>query len=84
MVSGRVPEEQVRLRAAPRSISPPHPDPNAIDRLAEMLEGHPERVDLADEIRPALERALAADRPASVHVRIDSKATRLSGGVYLR
>ena len=37
-----------------------------------------------EEIRPALERALAADRVAIVHVRVDPKATRISGGNYLR
>jgi len=58
--------------------------PASYEKMAEMVDGHAERVDLADEIRPALERALAADRPALVHVRIDPKATRLSGGVYLR
>jgi thiamine pyrophosphate-dependent acetolactate synthase large subunit-like protein len=48
------------------------------------VDGHAERVDEPHEIRPAVERALAADRPALVHVRVDPKATRLSGGVYLR
>jgi thiamine pyrophosphate-dependent acetolactate synthase large subunit-like protein len=35
-VSGRVPEEQVVLRRAPE-VAAPHPDPNAIDRVAELL-----------------------------------------------
>jgi thiamine pyrophosphate-dependent acetolactate synthase large subunit-like protein len=58
--------------------------PAHYEKMAEMVDGHAERVDKPDEIRPALERALAADRPALVHVRMDPKATRLSGGVYLR
>jgi hypothetical protein len=33
---------------------------------------------------PALDRALASGKVAVVHVRVDPKATRLSGGVYLR
>jgi 2-hydroxyacyl-CoA lyase 1 len=58
--------------------------PAHYEKMAEMVDGHAERVEKPDEIRPALERALAADRPALVHVRVDPKATRLSGGVYLR
>ena len=48
-----------------------------------MVDGHAERVERPDEIRPALERALAAERVAVVHVRVDPKARRLSGGDYL-
>ena len=57
--------------------------PAAYDLMAEMVDGHAERVEQPDQIRPALERALAADRPALVHVRTDPKARRLSGGNYL-
>ena len=49
-----------------------------------MVDGHAEYVTRPDEIRPALDRALAADRVALVHVRIDPKATRLSGSNYLQ
>ena len=58
--------------------------PAQYEKMMEMVDGHAERVEQADEIRPALERALAAERPALVHVRIDPKATRLSGGTYLQ
>jgi thiamine pyrophosphate-dependent acetolactate synthase large subunit-like protein len=58
--------------------------PARYDRLAEMVDGHAEHVTRPDGIRPALERALAADRVAVVHVRLDPKATRLSGSNYLQ
>ncbi|MEE3331831.1 MAG: thiamine pyrophosphate-binding protein [Myxococcota bacterium] len=58
--------------------------PASYEKLAEMVDGHAERVDAPDGIRPALERALAAGKPAVVHIRMDPKATRMSGGVYLR
>lgn len=58
--------------------------PADYEKMVEMVDGHAERVDEPDRIRPALERALAADRVSLVHVRVDPKATRLSGGVYLR
>jgi len=58
--------------------------PAHYEKMAEMVDAHAERVERPDELRPALERALAADRVALVHVRVDPKATRLSGGVYLR
>jgi len=58
--------------------------PASYEKLAEMVDGHAEKVEQPGEIRPALDRALAAGRPAVVHVRVDPKATRMSGGVYLR
>jgi len=72
---GMFPEGSPRIA----SLLPAH-----YEKLAELVDGHAERVDRPEEIRPALDRALAADRPALVHVRVDPKATRLSGGVYLR
>jgi thiamine pyrophosphate-dependent acetolactate synthase large subunit-like protein len=58
--------------------------PAQYEKMAEMVDGHAESVERPEEIRPALERALAADRVAIVHVRVDPKATRISGGNYLR
>ena len=58
--------------------------PAHYEKMIEMVDGHAERVDLPEQIRPALERALAADRVALVHVRCDPKAVRLSGGNYLK
>jgi thiamine pyrophosphate-dependent acetolactate synthase large subunit-like protein len=58
--------------------------PARYEKLAEMVDGHAEYVEQPDEIRPALERALAADRVAVVHVRVDPKATRTGGANYLQ
>lgn len=58
--------------------------PARYDKLAEMVDGHAEYVERPDGIRPALERALAADRVAVVHVRVDPKATRTGGANYLQ
>ncbi len=58
--------------------------PARYEMMAEMVGGHAERVERPDEIRPALERALAAPGLALVHVQVDPKARRLSGGNYLR
>ncbi len=58
--------------------------PAHYEKLGELVDGHVERVDEPREIRPALDRALASGKVAVVHVRVDPKATRLSGGVYLR
>lgn len=46
------------------------------DRVMAAFGGHAEHVESADELRPALERALAARRPALVHVLIDPQARR--------
>ena len=58
--------------------------PARYDKLAEMVDGHAEHVERPDGIRPALERALASDRVAVVHVRVDPKATRTGGANYLQ
>jgi thiamine pyrophosphate-dependent acetolactate synthase large subunit-like protein len=57
--------------------------PASYEKLAEMVGGFAARVEEPREIRPALERALAADRVAVVHVRIDPKARRVGGASYL-
>ena len=43
------------------------------DRIMEMFGGHAQHVDRAEEIRPAIERAIASDRPACINVAIDSE-----------
>jgi thiamine pyrophosphate-dependent acetolactate synthase large subunit-like protein len=58
--------------------------PARYEKMVEMVDGHAECVEQPAEIRPALERALAADRLALVHVRVDPKATRIGGGNYLQ
>jgi thiamine pyrophosphate-dependent acetolactate synthase large subunit-like protein len=57
--------------------------PARYDKLAEMVGAHAEHVERPEAIRPALERALAAERVAVVHVRIDPKGTRVGGSNYL-
>ena len=58
--------------------------PAHYEKMVEMVDGHAERVERPDQIRPALDRALAADRVSLVHVLVDPKARRLSGGNYLQ
>ena len=58
--------------------------PARYEKLAEMVDGHAEYVEKPDDIRPALERALASGIVSVVHVRIDPKARRLSGSNYLQ
>ena len=57
--------------------------PIKYEKIAEMVDGHAEAVDKPDDIRPALERALAADAPAVVHIQVDPNWATSSGGVYL-
>ncbi len=58
--------------------------PARYDKIAEMVDGHAEHVDQPDQIRPAIDRALASGKLAVVHVRVDPKATRISGSNYLQ
>jgi len=58
--------------------------PARYEKLAEMVDGHAEYVDKPGEIRPAVDRALAAGKLAVVHVRVDPKATRMGGSNYLQ
>jgi acetolactate synthase-1/2/3 large subunit len=48
--------------------------PTRYDRLVEAFGGHGEHVERPDELRPALERALAAGKPAIVNVMLDPDA----------
>jgi len=48
--------------------------PSRYDRLVEAFGGHGEHVERPDELRPALERALAAGEPAIVNVMLDPDA----------
>ena len=58
--------------------------PARYEKLAEMVDGHSEYVEQPSEIRPALDRALAADKLAVVHVRVNPKAMRMGGTNYLQ
>jgi thiamine pyrophosphate-dependent acetolactate synthase large subunit-like protein len=58
--------------------------PARYEKLAEMVDGHAEYVEQPNEIRPALDRALAADKLAVVHVRVNPKAMRMGGTNYLQ
>ena len=57
--------------------------PARYEKIAEMVDGHAEAVDKPEEIRPALERALGADAPAVVHIRVDPDWVHAGGGIYL-
>ena len=80
-IAGHMIQDGMFPPGAPRvaSLLPAH-----YEKFAELVDGHAERVDEPAGIRPALERALASDRTSVVHVRVDPKATRLSGGNYLQ
>ena len=80
-IAGHLIQDHMLPPGSPRiaSLLPAH-----YEKLAELVDGCALRVEHPDEIRPALERALAADRVAVVHVRVDPKATRVSGSNYLQ
>jgi acetolactate synthase-1/2/3 large subunit len=54
--------------------------PSRYDRLVEVVGGHGEHVERPDELRPALERALAAGTTAIVNVLLDPDA--MAGHAY--
>lgn len=58
--------------------------PARYEKLAEMVDGHSEYVEQPGDIRPALERALEADKLSVVHIRVDPKSRRLGGSNYLQ
>jgi thiamine pyrophosphate-dependent acetolactate synthase large subunit-like protein len=58
--------------------------PARYEKIAEMVDGHAEYVEAPDQIRPALERAMASGKLSVVHVRVDPKATRTGGSNYLQ
>ena len=58
--------------------------PARYEKIAEMVDGHAEYVEEPDQIRPALDRAMASGKLAVVHIRVDPKATRTGGSNYLQ
>jgi acetolactate synthase-1/2/3 large subunit len=58
--------------------------PSRYDQLAAALGAHGEFVQRADELEPALARALAAGRPACVNVLIDGQPAPTFGGGGMR
>ncbi len=54
--------------------------PARYEQMVEMVGGHAERVVHPDDLRPAIERALAADTVALVNVETDPKAQRRGAG----
>jgi acetolactate synthase-1/2/3 large subunit len=56
--------------------------PASYEKMAEMVGGHAELVERPEQLRPAFERALAADRPSLVHVRVDPKAAHAGGSYF--
>jgi acetolactate synthase I/II/III large subunit len=54
--------------------------PSRYDQLVEAFGGHGEHVERPDQLRPALERALAAGEPAIVNVMLDPDA--MAGHAY--
>ncbi len=56
--------------------------PTRYDRVVEALGGHGEHVTRPDDIRPALERAFRADRPALVNVEIRQDRDGVKGSTY--
>ena len=54
--------------------------PSRYDRLVEAFGGHGEHVERPEQLRPALERALAAGEPAIVNVMLDPDA--MAGHAY--
>jgi acetolactate synthase-1/2/3 large subunit len=58
--------------------------PARYEKMAEMVDGFAAYVERPEQIRPALDAALASGRLAIVHVRIDPKAVRLGGSNYLQ
>jgi thiamine pyrophosphate-dependent acetolactate synthase large subunit-like protein len=80
-IAGHLIQDHMLPEGAPRIASLL---PARYEKMVEMVDGHAEYVEQADAIRPALDRALAADRVALVHVRTNPKSVRLSGGNYLQ
>ena len=54
--------------------------PSRYDWICEIFGGHAEHVERADELRPALERALGTGGPAIVNVMLDPDA--MAGHAY--
>jgi thiamine pyrophosphate-dependent acetolactate synthase large subunit-like protein len=80
-IAGHLIQDHMLPPGSPRiaSLLPAH-----YEKIAEMVDALALRVETPDELRPALDRALASEGVSVVHVRVDPKATRVSGSNYLQ
>jgi len=80
-IAGHLIQDHMLPPGSPRiaSLLPAH-----YEKIAEMVDALALRVDEPEDLRPALDRALASDGVSVVHVRVDPKATRVSGSNYLK
>jgi len=77
---GQIRVGQVKMYGPERSVASALGDNARYDRVVEALGGHGEFVTEPAQIRPAIERALAAGRPACVNVITDSEPPGVRGG----
>ena len=67
-------EHQIQLRDyGPQRLIGCDLLPTRYDRVVEALGGHGEHVEEADELGPALARAVASGKPACVNVKLDGQ-----------
>lgn len=80
-IAGHLIQDHMLPPGSPRiaSLLPAH-----YEKIAEMVDALALRVETPDELRPALDRALSCEGVSVVHVRVDPKATRVSGSNYLQ
>ncbi len=66
-----------RMELGGRGVDPGHqPEGIRYDKIMETFGGHGEHVERPEEIRPALERALASGKPSLINVVIDKRTAR--------
>lgn len=58
--------------------------PARYEMMADMIGAHSEYVKAPEEIRPAMERAIASGKLAVVHIRVNPKTARTGGANYLQ
>jgi len=79
---GQIRNPQLAMHSGPAAALATDLACTRYDRVCEALGGHGEHVERPEDIRPALERAMAANVPACVNVVI-SKET-MAGSNYMR
>ena len=73
---------RTRLRSVPTRLTPGAKWKQVrLDKTAESFGAHGEYVERAEDIGPAVERALASGKPAIIHVVIDAEVTSSFAGV---
>ena len=81
-VHGQLLRPQIAIYGKDRTVAT-HLTYTRYDKIVEAMGGHGEYCERPEEIRPALERAVASGKPALINVKIRKDEGAMKGSTYV-